>query len=127
MDNSIRSDGLPVTISAQWPRPSVCLVRVAGELDIATASPLVGFLRDNTVRNPAHLVLDLSGIRFLASSGVGAILSAMHNADGIRGQLHLIGVTDNPAVARVLDLAGVRPLLDIHDNLGHLLAHINRD
>lgn|SRR6476660_1162401 len=126
MDNSIRSDGLPITIDAQWPRPSVCLVRLAGELDAATAAPLLGFLRDHTVRNPAHLVLDLSGVRFLASSGVGVIISAMRNADGIRGRLHLIGVTDNPVVARVLDLAGVRPLLDVHDGLDSLLAHIGR-
>jgi anti-anti-sigma factor len=127
MDHSIRSDGLPITISAHWPGPSVCLVRLAGELDVATATPLVGFLRDNTVRNPAHLVLDLAGVRFLASAGVGVIMSALRNADGIRGRLHLIGVTPNPAVARVLDLTGVRPLLDIHDSLEHLLAHLDHD
>jgi anti-sigma B factor antagonist len=127
MNDSIRSDGLPVTISAHWPRPSVCLVRLAGELDAATAPPLVGFLRDTTARNPAHLVLDLAGVRFLASAGIRIIMSAMQNEDGIRGQLHLIGVTDNPAVARALDLTGVRPLLDIHDSLEHLLAHLDRD
>lgn len=127
MDDSIRSDGLPVTISAQWPRPCVCLVRLAGELDVATATPLVGFLRDHTIRNPTHLVLDLASVRFLASAGVGVIMSAMRNADGIRGRLHLIGVTDNPVVARVLDLTGVRPHLDVHDSLGHLLAHLDRD
>jgi anti-sigma B factor antagonist len=102
-------------------------VRLAGEVDVATAAPLIGFLRDTTVRNPAHLVLDLAAVRFLASTGVGLIMSAMRNADGIRGRLHLIGVTDNPAVARVLDLTGVRPLLDVHDSLEHLLAHLDRD
>ena len=126
MNDSIRSDGLPITISDHWPRPSVCLVRLAGELDSATAPPLIGFLRDTTVRNPAHLVLDLAGVRFLASAGVGIIMSALRTADGIRGLLHLVGVTDNPAVARVLDLTGVRPLLDIHDDLEQLLAHLDR-
>jgi anti-anti-sigma factor len=101
-------------------------VRLAGELDSATAPPLIGFLRDTTVRNPAHLVLDLAGVRFLASAGVGIIMSALRNADGVRGLLHLVGVTDNPAVARVLDLTGVRPFLDIHDDLEQLLAHLDR-
>jgi anti-sigma B factor antagonist len=127
MNDAIRSDGLPITISDHWPRPSVCLVRLAGELDSATAPPLIGFLRDTTVRNPAHLVLDLAGVRFLASAGVGVIMSALRNADGIRGLLHLVGVTDNPAVARVLDLTGVRSFLDIHDDLEQLLAHLDRD
>jgi anti-anti-sigma factor len=126
MNDAIRSDGLPITISDHWPRPSVCLVRLAGELDSATAPPLIGFLRDTTVRNPAHLVLDLAGVRFLASAGVGIIMSALRNADGVRGLLHLVGVTDNPAVARVLDLTGVRAFLDIHDDLEQLLAHLDR-
>jgi anti-sigma B factor antagonist len=126
MNDSIRSDGLPITISDHWPRPSVCLVRLAGELDSSTAPPLIGFLRDSTVGNPAHLVLDLAGVRFLASAGVGIIMSAQRNADGIRGRLHLVGVSDNTAVARVLDLTGVRPLLDVHHSLEDLLAHLDR-
>jgi anti-anti-sigma factor len=127
MNDAIRSDGLPITISDHWPRPSVCLVRLAGELDSATAPPLIGFLRDTTVRDPAHLVLDLAGVRFLASAGIGIIMSAQQNADGIRGRLHLIGVTDNLVVARVLDLTGVRRFLDIHDNLERLLDHLDHD
>ena len=127
MNETIRSDGLPFTISDHWPRPSVCLVRLAGELDSATARPLIGFLRDSTVGNPAHLVLDLAGVRFLASAGVGIIMTAVRNADGIRGRLHVIGVTDNTAVARVLDITGVRPLLDVHDSLDDLLALLDRD
>ena len=126
MNETIRSDGLPFTISEHWPRPSVCLVRLAGELDAATAAAVIGFLRDTTVRNPAHLVLDLAGVRFLASAGVGILMSAQHNADGIRGRLHIVGVADNTAVARVLDLTGVRSFLDVHDNLDDLLAHLDR-
>jgi len=126
MDDSIRSDGLKITVSAQWPRPSVCVVRLAGEVDVASADPLVDFLREATVRRPAHLVLDVSGVRFLASAGVGLITSALRNAEGIHGRLHLIGVAGNRAVARVLDLAGVRRMLDVHDDLEHLLAHLDR-
>ncbi len=127
MNETIRSDGLPFTISDHWPRPSVCLVRLAGELDAATAAAVIGFLRDTTVRNPAHLVLDLAGVRFLASAGVGIIMAAMRNADGIRGQLHVVGVADNLIVSRVLDITGVRPLLDIHPGLEHLLASLGHD
>lgn len=126
MDDSTRSDGLKITVSAQWPRPSVCLVRLAGEIDVASAGPLVDFLRESTVRRPAHLVLDVTGVRFLASAGVGMIMSAMHNAEGIHGRLHLVGVTGNRVVTRVLDLAGVRRVLDVHDDLERLLAHLDR-
>ena len=123
MNDSTRSDGLPVTVTAHWPRPHLCLVQLAGELDIATVPPLVQYLRKETATGAAHLVLDVAGVRFLAAAGISLILSAMHNDDGIRGRLHLVGVTDNPMVARVLDLAGLMPLLDVHDSTEQLLDH----
>jgi anti-anti-sigma factor len=125
MNDSIRSDGLPITVSAHWPRPSVCLVRLAGELDVATAAPLIEFLRDQTARHPAHLVVDLEGVRFLASAGVGVLLAAARNRDGIRGRLHVVGIRDNPAVSHVLELTGVRRFLDVHDSLDRLLAQLD--
>jgi anti-sigma B factor antagonist len=123
MNDSTRSDGLPITVTAHWPHPHLCVAQLAGELDIATVPSLVRYLREETATGCAHLVLDVAGVRFLAAAGVGLILSAMHNNDGIRGRLHLVGVTGNHVVARVLDLAGVMPLLDVHDSLEQLLDH----
>lgn len=121
MNDSKRSDGLPITVTAHWPRPRLCVVQLAGELDIATVPSLVQYLRGETASGCAHLVLDLAGVRFLAAAGVGLILSAAHNNDGIRGRLHLVGVTGNHVVARVLHLADLMPLLDVHDSLEQLL------
>jgi anti-sigma B factor antagonist len=123
MNDSTRSDGLPITVTAHWPRPHLCVVQLAGELDIATVPSLVRYLREESAPGCAHLVLDVAGVRFLAAAGVGLILSAMHNNEGIRGRLHLVGVIGNHAVARVLDLAGLTALLDIHDSLEQLLDH----
>jgi anti-anti-sigma factor len=72
-------------------------------------------------------VLDLAAVRFLASPGINLILTAMNNADGIKGRLHLTGVTDNRVVARVLDLCGLLPHLDIHQTLDELLEHPDHD
>ena len=123
MNDSTRSDGLPVTVTAHWPRPHLCVVQLAGELDIATVPPLAEYLSQETATGAAHLVLDVAEVRFLACAGVRLVLSAMQNDDGIRGRLHLIGVTGNHMVARVLDLAGLMPLLDVHDSLEQLLDH----
>lgn len=127
MNDSTRSDGLPVTVTAYWPRPHLCVVQLAGELDIATVPPLVQYLRQETATGCAHLVLDVAGVRFLAAAGISLILSAMHNDDGIRGRLHLVSVTGNHMVARVLDLAGVMPLLDVHDSIEQLLDYPDHD
>ena len=127
MSDATRSDGLPITVAVHWPRPQVCLVRLRGELDVATVPLLAGLLREHTRPGPDHLVVDLAGVRFLASAGVGLILSAMHNDDGIHGRLHLLGVHRNHMVSRVLDLTGILPLLDIHDTLDELLEHLEQD
>ena len=100
--------------------PVVPIVSWLEEID-ATLARSPGFFVGRPV------VLDLAGVRFLASAGVGIIMAAMRNADGIRGQLHLVGVADNLIVSRVLDITGVRPLLDIHPGLEHLLASLGHD
>jgi anti-sigma B factor antagonist len=123
MNDATRSDGLPVTVTVHWPRPHLCVVQLGGELDIATVPPLVQYLRQETATGCAHLVLDVAGVRFLAAAGIRLILSAMRNDDGIRGRLHLVGVTGNKMVARVLDLTGLMPLLDVHDSIEQLLDH----
>jgi anti-sigma B factor antagonist len=126
MSDATRSDGLPITVAVRWPRPHVCLVQLGGELDVATVPLLAGLLREHTRPGPAHLVVDLAGVRFLASAGVGLILSAMRNDEGIRGRLHLLGVRGNHMVTRVLDLTGLLPLLEVHDALDELLDHLDQ-
>ena len=127
MSDVIRPDGPPVAATVHWPNPRMCVVRLAGELDTATTPQLTSYLREQTSTGPAHLVLDLAAVRFLASPGINLILTAMSNAEGIKGRLHLTGVTDNRVVARVLDLCGLLPRLDIHETLDELLEHLDHD
>ena len=54
-------------------------------------------------------MLDLAEAQFLASAGISLILTAMNNADGRNGSVHLTGVTGNRVVARVLDRCGLIP------------------
>jgi anti-anti-sigma factor len=127
MSDPIRSDQPLIAMTAYWPTPQVCLIRLAGELDAATTPELTHYLREQTTTRPTHLVLDLAHVQFLASAGIGLILTALHNAEGIHGRLHLLGITDNHLVARVLDLCGLRPLLDIHDSLDELLDDLDHN
>jgi len=72
------------------------------ELDVATVPLLAGLLREHTRPEPAHLVVDLTGVRFLASAGVGLILSAMHNDEGIHGRLASPHIGIAPQLAAAL-------------------------
>ncbi len=104
----------------------VIAVSVAGDLDLATAPQLHDYLVDNTASRPAHLVLDLTEVTFLASRGISVLIQAHNRSDGIHGQLHLTGVTTNPRVQRVLQIAGLLDTFDIHDDADDLLHRLAR-
>src|SRR3954469_16833066 len=98
-DDHTRSDPrLPLRCTVAWPRPHVCVVRLDGELDMATAPFLADHLRDRTAARPAELVVDLGGVTLLAAAGLTLILAAMRNDGGIHGRLHLVGVDGNRPV-----------------------------
>ena len=78
------------------------VVGVTGELDAATAPALRDSLMGLLNRGVASLVLDLRGVTFMDSTGVGSLLRLHHRQGLLGGQVHF--VTDQPAVLRVLDL-----------------------
>lgn len=109
-------------MSSSWtPPPFSCTVVQAddrphvvvhGELDLATVAELDGALHrlhDDGARAP---VLDLSGVTFIDSTGVSAVLRWHIRLGGPDGDL---SVRLGPAVEDVMALCGVLPRLRLHD------------
>ena len=77
---------MPITVSS---RDSALTIALSGEIDHHAARELMAQL-DQTVaeRLPAHLVLDLSGVTFMDSSGIAVLLRARrqlgHNGGVLR-------------------------------------------
>jgi anti-anti-sigma factor len=85
------------------------LLFASGELDIATAPRLAALLR--RLRDHRHpVVLDLSEVRFMDSSGLSVLLEARASSrrDGWSFRIR----RPSPRVARVARLAGAEDLLD---------------
>ena len=87
-------------------------VRLTGEIDHHSAAPLRTDL-DRTLRElrPSCLVLDLSSIDFMDSSGLGLILGRLNLMHEMGGTMRLR--SPGPRVERVLRLAGLERLLPI--------------
>lgn len=80
-----------ITVTLSYPEPDVTLCTVTGEVDLATTPVLCGKL-DRAIRNVrAHLVIDLTGIDYLGSAGLQALLDVLKRQ---RRQGHLAIVTD---------------------------------
>ena len=62
-------------------RSSTSLVRASGELDITVRTALVDDVGAALQEEPPRLVLDLGGVTFCDSSGLGALLDIRRLAD----------------------------------------------
>lgn len=103
------------------PRAGAAVLTVDGEVDTLTAPPLeeaiAGLLSD-----PADttLVVDLTGVGFLASSGLAVLIRAAHRAADRDLRLRL--VASGRAVRRPLEVTGSDQLFDLYDSLSAALA-----
>ncbi|MGW6357103.1 STAS domain-containing protein [Streptomyces sp. NPDC055092] len=97
------------------------VVRVSGEMDIATSPALRQQVHEAVADGRHSLVLDLSQVLFCDSSGVGVLIAARRLMRSCRGELRLIlpakGAEDGSHVNRVLSALGVRRLFEVYPDV----------
>ena len=86
-------------------------ISVEGELDLSSALTFDEEIRRAEEREPRTLVIDLSGLKFLDSTGLRLIMSAEARAKKRGHRLAIVEGTQ--AVQRIFRLAGVNRRLDI--------------
>lgn len=86
-------------------------VEPTGELDIATAELLEQELRSAQDSDAATIVLNLSGLTFMDSTGLRVVLDLNERCGGDDGRLRVIA--GSPAVERLLDIVGLRERLPL--------------
>jgi anti-sigma B factor antagonist len=89
--------------------PAAQILRVVGELDIATAPSLRTTVDEVLSTRPGRVVLDLSHVRFLSSAGLAALLDAVQRGERL-GVVVSVSAASR-AVRRILELTGVAELL----------------
>jgi anti-anti-sigma factor len=87
------------------------LLDVAGELDLATAPSLTAALQAALASGAREIWIDLSGVTFMDSSGLHALLA-------VRDRLHHDGrrlavIAPSGPVRRLLELTGVDRILAV--------------
>ncbi len=100
---------MPITVSS---RDSALTIALSGEIDHHAARELMAQL-DQAIaeRLPAQLVLDLSGVTFMDSSGIAVLLRSLRQMGHTGGSLRAVNI---PAQARkVLDAAGIGRLISL--------------
>ena len=78
------------------------VLTLAGEIDVATAPRLRDRLVQLITEGPPRVVVDMTGLTFIDSMGLGALVSGMKRARAHDGDLRLVGPSDH--VAKVLSI-----------------------
>jgi len=101
-------------------RGTAAIVNAEGDLDMATASMLSKALADAEAAGPERVVLDMSGVAFLASAGM-TVLAEHHQRCQELG-VPFVVVNPNRSTLRTLELTGMSDLLTIVPGIDHALA-----
>lgn len=87
------------------------VVSVAGELDMSTADQLSTTVNEELRQGPGRIVLDLAGLTFCDSLGLGTLVVLSRTAR--IQQAYLLLRNPSPFFNRMLDVTGVRQGLNI--------------
>ncbi|MBP2477358.1 anti-sigma B factor antagonist [Crossiella equi] len=98
----------------------VVVITVVGELDMSSTPALQDLLGAEVDAACRRLVLDLSGVSFLGSSGLAALVEARQVTQLRDAELRLVCTTH--AVTRPLHATGLGEVFQIHQTLDAALA-----
>jgi anti-sigma B factor antagonist len=88
-----------------------CVVRAEGEIDLHTAPRLRDVLRVALAGRPSRLILDMTEVNYIDSTGLGVLVGAFKRSGDAGSELVLQGPV--PRVVRVLELTGLHRVLAV--------------
>jgi anti-sigma B factor antagonist len=100
----------------------VSVVSLVGELDLSTIPSVESRLFDQ-LRTQSGVIVDLTGLSFIDSSGIGLLIKAFHATDEER-TLHTV-IAEGSQVERVLRLVGIHRELPVVSERSRALEALN--
>ena len=117
VEGDIIAEPLSLTVSLRGTREvkdSYQIFRLTGLLDAFSEPTFRKVLLDYIADSPASVLLDLSKIDFLDSSGLGALVQLAKQAKNEKGTLQIV---TNPRVTQTVKLVRLEKFLPLHTNL----------
>ncbi|MGH2717045.1 MAG: STAS domain-containing protein [Actinomycetota bacterium] len=101
--------------------PEAEVIRVSGELDISSSSALREELTE-VARTDSNVVLDLSGLRFMDSTGLSVIIAALKRLR--ERSFDLLLCAPQPPVRRIFEICGLDGIVTILPSEAATLDHL---
>jgi stage II sporulation protein AA (anti-sigma F factor antagonist) len=104
------------------PWDGVCVTALAGEIDLANAATITLALDAHLWSQPSHLVIEMSKVAFIDSSGINELLTLSRRVT--ENERTVLLAAPSPAVTRVLEIVRVGDRLVVKPSLDDALAHV---
>jgi anti-sigma B factor antagonist len=112
---------LPVlTVRIEDSAEGTTTVALAGELDLSTITRMERALQEQVTQRPAVLV-DLSSLAFIDSSGIGILIQTLKNGNGT--PMHIL-IRPGSQVDRVFRIAGLYEALPVFSDRERALTEL---
>ena len=98
------------------------ILAVEGEIHVSTAPEFSAMLSATVDGGRTSLVLDLTGVMFIDSTGLSVLLNALRQVTHAGGQMAV--VCSNPTVLRLFEITRLDTTFDIHAELEPALAAV---
>lgn len=108
MDYQIKTEG------------KVSILELNGDLDVSSAPALQSALQEIIDAGGKQVVVNLAGVPFMDSSGLGVLVAAYRRLSAIGGQLAL--AEPAPALQKVFKLTRTDRLFKLYDTLSDAIA-----
>lgn len=104
-------------------KDNVALVRLEGELDHHSSFDVREKL-EKLIINKAikELIVDLSCLSFMDSSGIGVIIGRYKTLKALGGKIKI--VCKNNGIKKIIVMSGISSIIDIYDELNEAVKNI---
>ena len=97
------------------------VLAISGELDLYTGPQLRDAVLAATDDGRDHIAVDLNGVTFIDSTGLGVLVACLKRVRERDGALTLIAPDTSPLI-RLLSLTGLQEILPTHPTLAAAIA-----
>jgi anti-sigma B factor antagonist len=99
----------------------IAVLKVGGDIDLATVSALEAAINEALVAKPTGLVIDLSEVGFLASAGLQTLVATHHN---VSPSAQFAVVANSAATSRPIQLTGLDQIFELYPTLDEALTAV---
>jgi len=115
-------DTIQITSSPITGQPNCFLLTLEGDLDSSNAQDIIKHVQGLSKEGLVHLVADFSKLRYINSTGLGAILRISKMLISNEGTFKI--ASPNESVFEIIEIVGANKLLNVYQSMEEALESL---